>query len=313
MKDLIKKIFLKLGLVLTAQYDFVRQQMYIKMLERFASVSTSSNSNSCSLVVFSKDRAMQLDALLRSYLHYVSNPLPVVVLYQNSNPEFKKGYQELIPIYNTKGVQFVEEKNFRLDLIALFNDLNSEKIIFLVDDIIFKNEIDFKSFTAIDPKKFVASLRMGKHLTYSYTLQEQQALPTFSSLLEFPNQLSWSYQSAEYDWAYPLSVDGHLFDFQEIKTLINELEYKAPNSFEEALQLMLPFYNQRKGLCFSNSIIVNNPCNKVQTENDNIAGKITIEELNTIWLGGSRINFEKEKGLLNESAHQELTIEFIKR
>ena len=81
---------------------FVRQQMYIKMLERFASVSTSPNSNSCSLVVFSKDRAMQLDAPLRSYLHYVSNPLPVVVLYQKFNPEFKKGYQELIPIYNTK-------------------------------------------------------------------------------------------------------------------------------------------------------------------------------------------------------------------
>ena len=173
--------------------------------------------------------------------------------------------------------------------------------------------MDFKKFTAIDPKKYVASLRMGKHLTFSYTLQKKQKLPVLSESEEHKDMLSWSFKDSELDWAYPLSVDGHLFDSNELKILVNELEYIAPNSFEEALQLMNPLFNKRKGLCYPESILVNNPCNKVQSENNNISGEMTTEELNNKWLSGYRIDFEKQEGLLNESAHQELIIEFIKR
>lgn len=313
IKKLVKNIFSRMGLVLMAEYDHARATKYTELLEKIAQETNQERSNDCSIIIFSKDRAMQLDALLRSYFHYTKNVVPVHVLYYASEVEFKNGYENLISIYKNQGVQFRKEKSFRLDLIKLFEELSSSKVLFLVDDLFFKNSIDFKSFSSIDPKQYVASLRMGKHLTFSYTLQRKQKLPAFSISKEYTDMISWSFNDTELDWAYPLSVDGHLFDSKELKILVNELEYKAPNSFEEALQLMNPLFKKRKGLCFSESIIVNNPCNKVQTENNNISGQMTIEELNNKWLDGYRIKFEKEEGILNESAHQEFTLEFIKR
>ena len=98
-----------------------------------------------------------------------------------------------------------------------------------------------------------------------------------------------------------------------MKVLVEELEYKAPNSFEEALQLMNPLYSKRLGLCYKESVIINNPCNKVQLENNNIAGQVSIHELNDKWVEGLRINYKEYKGIANESAHQELLLSFIER
>jgi hypothetical protein len=98
----------------------------------------------------------------------------------------------------------------------------------------------------------------------------------------------------------------------EFKVLVSQLDYKAPNSFEEALQVMWPLYSQRTGLCYKKSVVVNNPCNKVQVENENIAGNISIEELNEKYLDGFVIDFLEYQDIENKSAHQELPIQFIK-
>jgi len=310
MKGQIKSILAKVGV--RNKYDAQRYRQYTKLKESLEQ-GKSTQEKGAVLLIFSKDRAMQLDALLRSYFHYSKNVISVHILYRASEKKFEQGYEELMSIYKNKQVDFIEEKSFKLDLKGLFERITSSKVIFLVDDLFFKNTVDFKKFTAIDPKKYVASLRMGKHLNFSYTLQKKQKLPVLFIPEEQTDMLSWCFSNAELDWAYPLSVDGHLFDSNELRILVNELEYKAPNSFEEALQVMKPLFNKRKGLCYPESILVNNPCNKVQSENNNISGEMTIEELNAKWLSGYRIDFEKQEGLLNESAHQELTVEFIKR
>lgn len=255
---------------------------------------------------------MQLDALLASYFHFVQDPSELVVLYHASSNIYKEAYDRLIENYGDFAIDFVEEKQFKDDLIALFEKIESSKVLFLVDDLMFKNKVNFQDFIAIDTNRYVPSLRMGQHLKKSYTTGNHQALPSFSKEGHLANMLSWDYFSAEYDWAYPLSVDGHLFNKREIKVFVDELEYKAPNSFEEALQLAKPFYKDRKGLCYEKSIIINNPCNKVQSENDNISGNLSIEELNQSYLNGFRINFKSVEGIENISAHQEVEVELIK-
>ena len=148
-------------------------------------------------------------------------------------------------------------------------------------------------------------------LNYSYTAQKEQALPLLSPFSGKNDMLSWRIKDGELNWAYPLSVDGHLFDYYEVKIMAEEFLYNAPNSFEEALQIMNPLFQERKGVCYRLSKIVNNPCNKVQVENDNIAGNITVEELNKKWLLGYKINFRQYENFENKSAHQELPLEFV--
>ncbi|MBL4707511.1 MAG: hypothetical protein JKY48_03615 [Flavobacteriales bacterium] len=311
MKSLIKKALAAIGI--RNKYDNHRFRKFSELNRKIEQHTSFSNDSSAVIVIFSKDRAMQLDALLRSYFHFCKNTIPVYILYHASAEEFKNGYKELISSYKDKNVEFNEEQSFRNDLVRVFDRISASKILFLVDDLVFKNPLDLNTFTSIDTKKYVASLRMGKHLSFAYTLQKEQGLPKFNKSKKYPDMMSWSYRNSELDWAYPLSVDGHLFDFNELKIIVGELEFKAPNSFEEALQLMNPLFENRVGLCYEESIIVNNPCNKVQLENNNISGEMTIEELNNKWLSGYRIEFEKYKGILNNSAHQELTLEFVKR
>jgi hypothetical protein len=64
-------------------------------------------------------------------------------------------------------------------------------------------------------------------------------------------------------------------------------------------------------ICFEESIIMNNPINKVQNFNNNIFGTISAEYINHEFLNDKIIDFEIFKGFKNYSCHQEIKIEFV--
>ena len=295
------------------KYDAAQHAQYTKLKRHLDALVGGTADTGTAVIVFSKDRAMQLDALLRSYFFYVKNPVPVKVLFHASDAAYMSAYKDVIELYGNREVEFIQEHDFKQNLIGLVESLTCAKVLFMVDDLVFKDEVDFEKFCSVDTKKYIASLRLGEHLERTYTLDRNQELPKFTEIDDLLHGLSWSWADGDADWAYPLSVDGHLFDREEFAVLVSGLDYRAPNSFEEALLLMKPYFLGRKGLCYHNSVIVNNPCNKVQSENDNISGDISIEELNKKWLDGYRIAFEQFKGLRNKSAHQELQNSFVKR
>ena len=83
---------------------------------------------------------------------------------------------------------------------------------------------------------------------------------------------------------------------------------KNPNSFEGIMatnSLNLP-----KMICYNKSIIVNNPCNIVQTNNPNIHGNVDVNELNNKFLEGYIISLNNFDGIENTSCHQEIKINF---
>lgn len=310
MKSKIKGVLAKFGI--RSSYDAQRYKQYSELKKKIEQTSSINNS-AAAIIIFSKDRALQLDALLSSYFKYTQNSRPIYVLFSVSDKEYEKGYTLLQEKWFNRAIQFIQEKEFKKDLIQLIDSLKINKLCFLVDDILFKTSVDLDPFFEINPKKYVASLRMGEHLNYAYTMQKKQSLPAFKQFNKGQEMISWNFNEAVLDWNYPLSVDGHLFDYSEIKILIEELNYRAPNSFEEALQIMNPLFQKRTGVCYKLSKIVNNPCNKVQEENNNIAGDISVEELNKRWLEGYTIRYEQYEDIKNESAHYELPIEFIKQ
>jgi len=260
------------------------------------------------VIIFSKNRAMQLELFIRSFNTYVKNPNDylIKVLYTYSNNNFKKGYENLI-INSNKNILWKKEENFKLDLINLINQ-HDAYTVFFVDDILFKNSIDFndkqQEIFEQDTDILCRSLRLQPNLIYSYASKLNMINPEF---LE-NNIYYWNGQSGDY--GYPMSVDGNIYRTNQIFSYVVNLQYTNPNSFEGNMAIR-PL-NLPKMICYNKSIIINNPCNKVQINNPNFHGEIDAEFLNTKYLNGYSISLENFDGIENISCHQEIDLIFKK-
>jgi hypothetical protein len=260
------------------------------------------------IVVFSKDRAMQLELFIRSFNKYVKNSSEylIKILYTCSNNEFKNGYEKLIA-ESEENVLWKKEENFKVDLINLMNKYDAYTVFF-VDDIVFKNPIDFndnqQKVFEHDTDILCRSLRLQPNFKYSYASKDAMTNPDY---LEH-NVYFWKGKSGDY--GYPMSVDGHIYRTNQIYPYVLNLPYTNPNSFEGNMAIR-PL-NLPKMVCYDKSIIVNNPCNKVQTNNPNFHGKIDAKFLNNKYLDGYIISLENFDGIENSACHQEIDLIFKK-
>lgn len=264
-------------------------------------------------IIFSKDRSMQLHALLSSLIYYVRGSFSVYVLYHVDGEQEDGSYKQLINDFKEDSrVHFYKQgKSFKDDLIEIVGGLDADRIFFLVDDIVFKNTIDLKELANIRVNKELFSLRHGNHLDYSYVVSKKQKLPELKKRDE--HLLTWEWSKGELDWAYPLSVDGHLFNATDVRFWVKNLRFFSPNSFELSLQYLKRFYIELSGVCYKSSIIFNNPCNKVQSEIANNYGKMHQDELLKLWTNGYIINFKLLEGYKNTGVHEEVTFILEKR
>lgn len=271
----------------------------------------------CECIVFSKDRALQLHALLSSYFEKTRFPAPVHVLYYPSTPSHEKAYNELIPLFGAKPVFFTkqtDDHSFRRDFLRLVGMVKSSSLFFLVDDIVFTEDVTLTDLKKFGTEEFVPALRMGLNLKRCYTMQKNQPLPRWSSGNgKDGDKVYWKWKDGAYDWGYPLSVDGHLFSTWEIIVMSRLSRFRGPNSFEHKIQKFRRLYWNRKGVCYRKSKIMNLAINKVQQEIKNISGNIPVEFLREQWERGFQMDYRQFYGFWNESAHQEVPIRFIKR
>ncbi len=268
-------------------------------------------------IVFSKDRALQLHALLSSCMGKIAPQVPFHVLYHASTPAHQKAYEEVRELFSHTTIAFVKQdsgNSFRSNLIALLRSIRSEKMFFLVDDIVFTEDFDIKDFAQFDTDKFVPTLRMGLNLTKCYTVQKEQSLPELiPDIVKDKDKITWKWDEGLYDWGYPLSVDGHFFSTHEMTAMIRLIDFSAPNTLEDQLQKFRRFFLFRKGIAYKKSKIVNIPCNKVQNENKNLCGNMHQDYLLEQWQKGYQMDFRSLYGIVNESAHQEIPFDFTHR
>lgn len=262
------------------------------------------------IIVFSKDRPSQLDLFLRSMKFYFKefNQHTINILYTYSSNTFKDGYDKLFTLHKYNNINYIKEtEDFKKHVISLLNP-NNPYTVFFVDDIVFKNEFtleckQFKLFTLNDDI-LTLSLRLHPNLTYCYAARHHMIPPNFDSNCIF----KWYGQQGDY--GYPMSLDGHFFRTDDIIPIIKVLNFNNPNSFESVLS-MYPL-NRPKMICFEDSVIINNPINKVQNFNNNVHGDISADYLNDKFLDGYIIDFDDFKGVKNISCHKEMPINLIK-
>jgi hypothetical protein len=266
------------------------------------------------VIIFSKDRAMQLDLLLQSILlNFNVEDYKLNILYKASNDEYNRGYNMISDLYPQ--FTYKREENFKSDLMSLFND--SEYTVFLTDDdIIYKsfklnNDELHNIFMLTEANCF--SLRLGLNTVNCYTMQRLNKLNNYNThsfyfdidLIE--PVISWKVLDGTNDYAYPMSLDGHIFKTEYIKNLCEILEYTNPNLFEAFLsnftkpEMIISSYKHSK--------LVNSPINRVQETFQNLSGmkySYSSEDLNEMYLDGLILNLEKMNFNEITGCHQEI-------
>ena len=298
-------------------------------------------------LVFSKDRAMQLDAVLASFFIHVKDAreIRMTVLYKTSTAKHQAQYELLAKEYAGR-VDFVPEIDFRRQVIDLListlssvklqswyrfgqkigfalprgnfqsGDLSEGHVLFLVDDNIFVRSVDIKKMTgALDanPEALGFSLRLGRNTTYCYSMNTPQALPDFDLLLEGILKFNWT--TSEGDFAYPLEVSSSIYSVKVMLDLLRGLKFNNPNTLEAQISKRRSRYKRRRPalLCNESSSAFCIPINRVQNTYPNRTGQneeLSSQRLAEMFAQGFRIDIEAFSGFVPNACHQEVGLKF---
>jgi hypothetical protein len=254
-------------------------------------------------VLFSKDRAMQVDATLRSFFARCLDPENAIVkvLYTCSNAQHSRQYQQLIRDWNKyPRITFFKEKDFKEDFITILNPFlklsfrnfsykllmqgdsriarrlkkyiaipRTDSIaLFLVDDAVFTSEFklaEIKNALIAHPDVLGFSLRLGKNITHSYMLRRDEVQPTFNFVSE--NILKFRWTDGDLDFNYPLEVSSSVYRIEDVISSLIGVSFTNPNLLEGSMNINRTrlLTSRPNLLCYSSSVAFCDPINIVQT------------------------------------------------
>ncbi len=268
-------------------------------------------------IIFSKDRAMQLDACIRSFEMCCQDrdTVSLRIIYKCSTVEHKQLYQALIAKYTS--VQFVEEEDFKKDLLS--NLVKFQYVLFVVDDNIFVNQFSISKIIRSlgeNPDALGFSLRLGKNITRHYQSNSDQSPPQFISVGS--DMLKYDWTTATKYFGYPLEVSSSVYRTGDILNIVEQANYQNPNMLEAELAKIKKTFSfmKRNLLCFHRSVAFCNPANIIQnTFADNRKSSkedLSIENLAEMFRAGYRIDVEGLLAFVPSSCHQEIKFHFVR-
>ena len=272
-------------------------------------------SNNLTCIIFSKDRALQLYALLESMKLRCNTCCKIFIIYKTNFLNHAKSYEDLIfeiKNFNLDIAWVQEKKSFKDSLLKVLEKVKTKKLFYLTDDDIFINDINLNHVKNFNEKETIFSFRLSKNICYSYNLNRKTKQPSFRKL-NFKNYFEFNWFQGDGEWAYPWSVNGHVFNLSDIKVLSEILDYKSPNSYEAALQDFNFLANTKLGICHEKSFIINLPVNITQNEIKNRHGNIKINEYLESWNNKKKLDINILKNYEPQSVHEEHVLRFIDR
>lgn len=269
------------------------------------------------IVIFSYNRAMQLDALLSSIKeHWTLSEVKVSILYNTSSEKYQKGYDLLKTIYpffyfwkESKSKPFYKlsdyfsiynmfkiikykhcrkiKTNFR-ELLNYILDDKCNYIMFLTDDSVFIKDVQYTKLHLdyIDKNlnQNSISLRMGLKMN---------DMPEMLKLRY--DIIKWNYSDYKNknNWSYRFSVDGHIYSMKKIKHLVKKIIFNNPTTLEShILDYSNKFRILKSGITFKEPYLLSFPINIVQSIADNESQNLSVSLLNDYFLNGYKIQYD---------------------
>jgi hypothetical protein len=239
-----------------------------------------------SVIVFSKDRPLQLQAYLESLIYFSKQTdLDITVLYK-PNPEIS--YTALTNQF--ADIKWIEESSFYGDLMTHINKA-SEFLMFGCDDVIFKDFFTFfdaLNVLANNTDIFGFSLRLGENILY---------LP--QNVQKFDSHLEWSWMDTDAtNWNYPWELDCTIYRKQDVLEVISKLNpdrVKNPNYLEsDVANDLKTFVTKPELACFKKGKCIVLTVNRVQDDFVNGFDETLdtdVQSLNELYKRGIKIDF----------------------
>ncbi len=294
-------------------------------------------------LIFSKNRAMQLDATLSSFLLHARDSYlaRLVVIYDATSATHESQYALLQRQYGDLA-GFVRETDFRRQLLDILKTAHSgvaprsrlplsngernparldaqEYLLFLVDDAIFVRDFSLNSAVnalASQPQAIGFSMRLGRNTTHCYSLSRTQSSPDFRVLEDEAVAFNWT--RADGDFAYPLEISSSMYSLSMILQLGNGLKFRNPNTLESALAAQARRLARQYPtlLCYERSVAFCAPVNRVQDVYKNRSGEaadLSVAKLSALFELGQRVNVRGLAGFVPSACHQEVVLTFEER
>lgn len=305
------------------QKDIYEEMKNKPVYEEYKKLKTTGQKDlKIDILVWTKDRACQLDLLLRSIGDNFKNYGNISVRYDYSTPELKKGYEKVINKNYGFTVAYVERNedlkvdDFEKNTKDIINSMQSEYVMLLCDDDVFIRDTQVDEiFTHYGDDVCTVSLRMSEDINFCYGTQKNCVLPEF--LPCHGNFLKWNWKDSDpsTDWGYPGAVNIHIYKKKWYQDMIKDMKFNNPNELE------CLFNKNRKAfkpaiLAFKKTRILNIPVNQIQTVcPTNPFGKVhnyTKEDLNNRWLNGDIIDTKGIYMYQNKGVNEELPLVFVR-
>lgn len=263
-------------------------------------------------VVFSRDRAMQLDLLLTSLERNAPGIFRrVYVLYRATNEDHEDGYRTCRLEHPL--VKFVPDGVASFQLTATLLGEADHGCYFTDDSVLYRPLPTSIPQDSLRGDVLCFSLRLGRNTTWCYPHGKPQRLPEFS---RNKTSLVWDWTTAEGDFGYPASVDGHIFRGSDVRVALHDCPPDAsPNQVEDHLvQTFGRFADGRRFMSsYEESCLVGIPINVVTQTHRNRNGERyphSADGLLGRYLEGQRIDLDALDFSDVRGAHQEIPLVF---
>lgn len=266
-------------------------------------------------VVFSKDRPLQLDALLRSIAEYAPDFYQwIYCLIRASDDEYRRGYEQLIETQDYLPASAIIEDGYSFDwelrtlLFLAFEE--HDYVAFHCDDDVFFRKPDW--YHPLNPA-VTLSLRLSPESDYCQTRGMKMA-PTGKQFWR------WDEQAEGLDTGYPFSLDGHVYRCETVRTLLGHVTHiDGPNDLEHRGYTLMRDNPDGWGpfmLCGREQAVVSLTVNRVQDDYPNPCDgrpEWSPEALLGRWLDGEQLAFRRMDFSSVNAAHAVVPLEFERR
>ena len=273
------------------------------------------------IILFSFNRAMQCDSVLRSIRRHVKTDDLTLSVVWRATGAHRDGYALLRRLNEPEGVRFYEQSGcagfFRHVLPRLWMPRNlyhwlkfpyirsADNFQPMLERIIADTPADFVSFNTDDNIYYrdellsPAAFHLIRNDPYgtSYRVQngsnQTNCEPTVQRNADF---LQWDYYdpAMQSNWAYPFSVDGTFYERSALLDVIRRVLYHNPITLES---YVVGYVRSKRlfrvGTSPLHSTMVAQPLNKVSfIVPQNTRGNVSVETLNALFLDGYLLEYE---------------------
>jgi hypothetical protein len=281
-------------------------------------------------IIFSYNRAMQLDFLLQSILkRFRIVNYEIAILYHTTG-DHREGYELLKSQYQKYNfIKFYERKegfdilsyfpsinglwnfknffryhlinkkrdNFKGLLEKLLSISNYEFVMFNTDDGFFKMDFELNQdiLSIIKKNPSNASYR-------NYIGENIVGFPEY--VLKYGEYYKWNYYHDSYlsHWSFPFSIDGTIYSREGVLSILKKVAYHNPPTLEELVGIYVVRRKLLKlGFSPRKSILIGTVLNRVSVDSFNPALDIKPEFLNKKFIEGYRLclTFPKTQDQVN--------------